>query len=237
MKRTIILSAVLCLALSTTAFAMVSPDYFWMAMEDGSTVFDQEGYEQALAWEEAAALELSLNLHAFESMDADGNFAFDYDAYENAREQELALRNQALTVSETENESVILEDEAISEVPLLDENQTVSDLLEDDPFADDSAEPSEISSYRVVDLRTASADEETTSSGLKTFVQSIFGTYTPVFTAQAVTETVDGENIITLIDAVAEGAAGVDYEWIAGVAIFCIVLLSFFRILGVVFKS
>lgn len=237
MKRYMILAAILCLALSMNAFAMVSPDYFWMAMEDGSTVFDQEGYEQALAWDEAAALGLALNLHAFESTDADGNFSFDYDAYEYARDQELALRAQSLYVSESGNESEDLEDEAIQEISSLDESQTLSYPMEDDSIDDSSIEDSEINVYSVVDLRNGSDDEETGSSGLKSFVQSIFGTYTPITTSQAVTETVDGENITTLIDAVAEGAAGVDYEWIAGVAIFCIVLFSFFRILGVVFKS
>lgn len=237
MKRTIILAAVLCLAFSINAFAMVSPDYFWIAMADGSSAFDQEGYEQALAWDEAAMLGLTLDIHMFESIDADGSFAFDYDAYEDARDQELALRNQALAVSETESESELLENEPTSEILPSDESQIVSDLLEGDSSVDFFIEALESNSYSVVDLRAAYADKETASSGLKAFVQSIFGTYTPVTTSQAVTETVDGETVTTLMDVVAEGAAGVDYEWIAGVAIFCIVLLSFFRILGVVFKS
>lgn len=237
MKRTMILAAALCLSLSINAFAIVSPDYFWIAMADGSSVFDQEGYEQALAWDEAAMLGLTLDIHMFESIDADGNFVFDYDAYEDARDRELALRNQALAVSEPESESELLENESTTEILPSDESQTVSDLLEGDSSADFSIEALENNSYSVVDLRAASADEEADSSGLKTFVQSIFGAYTPVTTSQAVTETVGGENITTLMDVVAEGAAGVDYEWIAGVAIFCIVLLSFFRILGVVFKS
>lgn len=237
MKRYMILAVILCLALSMNAFAIVSPDYFWMAMEDGSAVFDQEGYEQALAWDEVAALGLALNLHAFESTDAAGNFSFDYDAYEYARDQALALRAQSLYVSESGNESEDLEDEAIQEILSLDESQTLSYPMEDAPIDDSSIEDSEINVYSVVDLRNGSDDEEMVSSGLKSFVRSIFGTYTPIATSQAVTETVDGETITTLIDTVAEGAAGVDYEWIAGVVIFCIVLFSFFRIIGVVFKS
>ena len=82
------------------------------------------------------------------------------------------------------------------------------------------------------------SDESGTESDsvLKNLVVSIFGAYEPILTTTTVTETVDGEVITTLLDTVANGVAGVDFEWLTGVVIFCIVLFSFFRIVGVVFK-
>lgn len=69
-------------------------------------------------------------------------------------------------------------------------------------------------------------------SGLKALIVSIFGEYTPVMTQTPVTETVDGVTTTTMIDVVASGAAGVDYAWLAGVALFGILLYCVMRIIG-----
>ena len=67
---------------------------------------------------------------------------------------------------------------------------------------------------------------------LKNLVVSIFGEYTPVNTTALLTETVDNVTTTTLIDVVAAGAAGVDWEWCAGVFLFGIMLFCLFKLLG-----
>lgn len=74
-------------------------------------------------------------------------------------------------------------------------------------------------------------------SGLKALIVSIFGEYTPVMTQTPITETVDGVTTTTMIDVVASGAAGVDYAWLAGVALFGLLLYSVLRIFGSILKS
>lgn len=57
---------------------------------------------------------------------------------------------------------------------------------------------------------------------MRDLIVTIFGTYTPV--------------IDPVTNSVAAGAAGVDWPFIGGVLLFGLVLWSFFRLLGVVFK-
>ena len=73
-------------------------------------------------------------------------------------------------------------------------------------------------------------------SGLKALISSIFGEYTPITTTAVITETV-GENVNQyLVETVASGAAGVDYEWLAGVFLFGILLFCLMKLLGGVLK-
>ncbi len=90
--------------------------------------------------------------------------------------------------------------------------------------------------YLVSDMRSAPDPAGSAPVGLKALVISIFGEYTPVMTTAAVTETVGNETTTTLIDAVAYGAAGVDYEWCAGVFLFGILLFCLMKLLGGVLK-
>lgn len=69
-------------------------------------------------------------------------------------------------------------------------------------------------------------------SGLKVLVTSIFGEYTPVMTNTVVSQTIDGDTYQYLIETVAPGCAGVDYEWIAGVVLFAILLYCLMKLLG-----
>lgn len=55
---------------------------------------------------------------------------------------------------------------------------------------------------------------------------SVFGEYTPVMTDVYIA----GSDSVAQV--VASGAAGVDWPFIGRVVIFCIVLYSFFRVLG-----
>ena len=62
-------------------------------------------------------------------------------------------------------------------------------------------------------------------------LQSIFGVYTPVLTdVYDATGTFVGTTV-------ASGMAGVDWQYLAGVALFAIVLISVFKLLGVILKN
>ena len=62
-------------------------------------------------------------------------------------------------------------------------------------------------------------------------LQDIFGAYTPV-TTEVYSDA--GEYVGTVV---ASGMAGVDWQYLAGVALFAIVLISVFKLLGVVLKN
>ncbi|MBD5151958.1 MAG: hypothetical protein HDT16_05595 [Oscillibacter sp.] len=85
--------------------------------------------------------------------------------------------------------------------------------------------------WYVEDLRPANAPTEALT-GLKSLVTSIFGEYTPVTTTSVISETVGTDTHQYLVETVAPGAAGVDYEWIAGVVFFAILLFCFMKLLG-----
>lgn len=87
----------------------------------------------------------------------------------------------------------------------------------------------------VVDLRSA-GPPVTVLTGLKSLVTSIFGEYTPVTTNTVVTQTIGNDTYEYLVETVAPGAAGVDYEWLAGVFLFGILLFCFMKLLGGVLK-
>lgn len=86
--------------------------------------------------------------------------------------------------------------------------------------------------YSVYDVRGSSAVDADDASGLKSLIVSIFGEYTPVMSAIAVTEGTGDQVTTTIIDTVADGAAGVDWEWLSGVFLFGILLYCLMRMLG-----
>lgn len=57
-----------------------------------------------------------------------------------------------------------------------------------------------------------------------TWLQSVFGTYTPITYN-------DGS-----IDIIPSGMAGVDWQYLAGVIVFCVFIYSLFRFLGGIFR-
>ena len=107
----------------------------------------------------------------------------------------------------------------------------VSPNAETDPLTDDLPQPV----WYVEDLRPAAAPVDVLT-GLKSMVTSIFGEYTPVTTTSVISETVGNETRQYLVATVAPGAAGVDYEWIAGVVLFGIMLFCLMKLLGGVIK-
>ena len=76
----------------------------------------------------------------------------------------------------------------------------------------------------------------TVPDGLKALVSSLFGDYTPVTTTSVVTQTVGLDTYQYLVETVAPGAAGVDYEWLSGVLLFALLLFCFMKLLGGVLK-
>ena len=90
--------------------------------------------------------------------------------------------------------------------------------------------------YHLVDLRSGVDPAAPAPVGLKALIISIFGEYTPVTTTSVVSETVGEEVNQYLIETVASGSAGVDYEWIAGVVLFGILLFCLMKLLGGIVK-
>ena len=92
--------------------------------------------------------------------------------------------------------------------------------------------------YLVNDLRSGSVSSSTPdievdlTGTLKDLIISIFGEYEPILTPTTFTETIDNVTTTTIIDAVASGSAGVDWEWCAGVFLFGIMLFCLFKLLG-----
>jgi len=60
-------------------------------------------------------------------------------------------------------------------------------------------------------------------------VQALFGTYTP--RVQTVATYYNGEQI-AVEEQYVPGLAGLDWEWLAGFAVFCLMLYCLFRLLG-----
>ena len=89
--------------------------------------------------------------------------------------------------------------------------------------------------WYIDDLRPTDISSEVLA-GLKSVVTSIFGEYTPVTTTSVISETVGSDTHQYLVETVAPGAAGVDYEWIAGVVLFGILLFCLMKLLGGIVK-
>lgn len=71
-------------------------------------------------------------------------------------------------------------------------------------------------------------------SSLLAMVNTLFGDYQP--RTQTVTETYPDGSSVTYTEVV-DGLGGLDYYWLGGVLIFSIVLISFFKFLGGVFRG
>ena len=71
---------------------------------------------------------------------------------------------------------------------------------------------------------------------MKELIETLFGSYEPVMTQQAVSTTVDGVIQTEYIEVVASGLAGVDWPWVAGVFLFGVTLYCALRIVGALIK-
>lgn len=239
MKR--ILIVVVCIALAfafaVPVFAEVDPDAFWIAGENGPSGYDYDGYHYALAQDMVATSGVSLNPDDYYTYDGEkyhfdwDGFQTDYNALVPAEPTIEETSNDIESVEITKNDEVTIDngnaeiDEAESGVPVL------SDLLETSKLANEPTAP-EVTTYSVTDLRVSDSGVASESTGIKALIASIFGEYTPVKSAAVVSETVNGEVNTTIIDIVAPGMAGVDFQWLAGVFLFAILLFCLMKLLG-----
>lgn len=70
---------------------------------------------------------------------------------------------------------------------------------------------------------------------MKDLITSIFGSYEPVtYQSYIVTDSTTGAYEIANI--VPDGVAGLDWNWISGLLIFCIFLFCVLRLLGGIFR-
>lgn len=107
--------------------------------------------------------------------------------------------------------------------------------------ADDTAQTDTGSQVIVVQGEAAAAPQQSVAldpptletSGLPAVVRSVFGSYHQ--RTQTVT-VVDADGASTSSVEPVNGLAGLDWYWLSGVFLFTVVLWSFFRFLGVVFK-
>ena len=237
MKRYLALIVGVALALSMSVYAVNLDDYM---LDDGN--YDMDGYYYALACEKAAPFGDALTPSAYWVYNGNevpdfydyAAFTADYDAlvasYAPSEPEQAApsdVEMEEPPMDKTPESEPVWEEEEPEEVPEYPDFEPIESVDTTTPMV-----------YTVVDARGAASFDmgEESESALKNFVVSLFGAYEPILTTSTVTETVDGEVVTTLIDTVASGIAGVDFEWVTGVVIFCIVLFSFFRIVGVVFK-
>ena len=117
---------------------------------------------------------------------------------------------------------------------------STAELLDDTP-ADDTAQTDTGSQVIVVQGEAAAAPQQSVTldpptleaSGLPAVVRSVFGSYHQ--RTQTVT-VVDADGASTSSVEPVNGLAGLDWYWLSGVFLFTVVLWSFFRFLGVVFK-
>ena len=91
---------------------------------------------------------------------------------------------------------------------------------------------SDAPSSRVVTVNPYEIQEGDNS--LLAMVNTLFGDYQP--RTQTVTETYPDGSSVTYTEVI-DGFGGLDYYWLGGVLIFCIVLWSFFKFLGGIFKA
>lgn len=239
MKR--ILIVVVCIALAfvfaVPVFAEVDPDAFWIAGENGPSGYDYDGYHYALAQDMVATSGVALNPDDYYTYDGEkyhfdwDGFQADYNALVPAEPTIEETLNDIESVETTKNYEETIDngnaeiDEAESGGPVL------SDILEISELANEPTAP-EANTYSVTDLRVSGSGVASENTGIKALIASIFGEYTPVKSAAVVSETINGEVNTTIIDIVAPGMAGVDFQWLAGVLLFAILLFCLMKLLG-----
>lgn len=227
----------LTLTLSISCLAVVDPDAYWYPINETEYGYDHDGYNHDVAVEMIREAGIDLNADDYFVYNGE-NYFFDNDAFMRDYNSLVIVEPEPdLTVPIEEEETPdpmpvpwpeddVSNDEVISDLPL---DETVLENTESDPVLELGNDTPMV--YSVNDLRSDGSDGSDLI-GLKAVIRSIFGEYTPNMTTTAVTETVDGEVITSLIDTVADGSAGVDWEYISGVFIFGIMLYCLFKLLG-----
>ena len=226
----------LTLALSFSCFATVDPNAYWYPINDTEYGYDHDGYNHDVAVEMIREAGIDLN--------ADNYFVYDGEKYHFDNDAFMRDYNALVIVEPEPETSLPIEEETPdpTPVPWPEDDITYDEVIFDLPLGETVLENPENNLelelgidtpvvYSVNDLRSDVPDSSDLI-GLKAVIRSIFGEYTPNMTTTVVTETVNGEVITSLIDTVANGTAGVDWEYISGVFIFGIMLYCLFKLLG-----
>lgn len=239
MKR--ILTVFVCIAFAfafaVPVFAEVDPDAFWIAGENGPSGYDYDGYHYALAQDMVASSGVALNPDDYYTYDG-VKYHFDWDGFQ---ADYNVLVPAEPTVDDTLSNIESVETTKNNEVTTHDGNVEIGEIESGSPVLSDTLETSELANeptapenttFSVTDLRVSDSGVASQSTGIKALIASIFGEYTPVKSAAVVSETVNGEVNSTIIDIVAPGMAGVDFQWLAGVLLFAILLFCLMKLLG-----
>lgn len=97
-----------------------------------------------------------------------------------------------------------------------------------------------VMSYSVMSVSDLN-DPETVSSGsgedqsMKEVIVQVFGEYSP--RTQTVTQYLSDGTLLGTTTEIVPGVAGMDWQWISGVALFALVLSSFLKLVGVLLKN
>ena len=229
------------LALSVTC-AAVNYDAYYYPLDDGSYGHDTESYEYDVAAEMVAERGFALDVNQFWCIDpnsAELAYIFDFDAFQLAYADLIAQspivappKDDGEAAADPDVGSAVVEpdEELLVEDPVFDEPVLELPEVIDDGLLDDVVDRHV---YTLNDLRDGySSTDLQNLEGMKSVIRSIFGTYEPVTTTAVYTESVDGEVITSLVDVVAAGSAGVDWEYVSGVALFSMMLFCMFKLLG-----
>lgn len=232
MKR--ILIVVVCIALafafSVPAFAVVDESDYYFTRDDGVTVFDENAYNHAVAVDLVASSDVNINPEEFWLFDGI-SYTYDFAGF-------MALYNSIVPAPAVDTgieENNISEEVQVNEdMPVFeDENadSVLPGLLEDtETVVDIPTEKSDsITLYAVPNSGVSSVS---VSTGIKSLIESIFGTYEPVKANAVYTEVVNGEIVNTIYETVPPGISGVDFTWCAGVLLFAILLYCLMKLLG-----
>lgn len=205
-------------------------DLYWVYDSGSGLYFDNEGFEAdyAAAIEAKAAQEQVVPEVEDEVISDDSSILDDFADGDDTGYPVGSFIDEAGNVFSPDGE--LLSPGTTPAAPAGTYDTPSTDLL---AGADSTGEPAV---YTVTDMRSVDDGTGSVVSGLKALIVSIFGEYEPVLTTAAVTETVDNVTTTTLIDVVADGAAGVDFEWLSGVFLFGILLFCLMKLLGGVLK-
>ncbi len=122
------------------------------------------------------------------------------------------------------------------EYPVLDTPTVISGLQEVPAGVYDtatvnapSAETPQVFTISAIPEFSLAANEPDADNTMSQAVRALFGTYTP--RVQTVATYYNGEQI-AVEEQYVPGLAGLDWEWLAGFAVFCLMLYCLFRLLG-----
>lgn len=205
---------------------------FWQTDSDGIHYFDVSAFD--VAYETAVAAQDAVSPVESVGASNDDTSSPDVVAADTSEYPDVIYTDDSGDVWSAAGE--LLSSDAASDAEPDEIDPYLDDVLDAAPSSEVPPAADSVSVYSVSDLRSADDTDVSSDVGLKALITSIFGEYTPVMTTGVVTETVGDETVTTLIDTVAPGAAGVDYEWCAGVLLFAILLFCLMKLLGGVMK-